>query len=267
MASLSDWVLQGVAALLGGLFRLLVPFAVLAFLVAALFLAVGMRRLAGRFFGFAAVVIVGSAVLTSIGSPDQAWPPGQGGQDSCVSADTGLDACAIESGDILLSRGTKNFDRFWIENWADTHFIHTAIAERAPDGGVTVIEAPGRSSPPGGPDEVRRVPLARTAWWTHENGFLEDWVVLRPPLPAVVRAEAATHAGGVADDNANVYDILATKADPHHWYCSKLVWAAYQSVGFDVEVEDPNPVDRVLAGHWVTPDDVRRGGGAVVQAR
>ncbi|MBI5232375.1 MAG: hypothetical protein HY876_09460 [Coriobacteriales bacterium] len=54
------------------------------------------------------------------------------------------------------------------------------------------------------------------------------------------------------------YDIRSTKSDYSRWYCSKLVWAAYRSVGYNL---DPS------GGFWVTPSDLYKDGDAAVFAK
>lgn len=261
---------QWLRAIAADIARLSTALAVLAFLLMILVLPLSRTRRLPRRLGLLFLTLVAISFLlpmcaSELTGQGSSRPYADTDPGSCASASTGLDACTLETGDILLLRGSKSTDRFFIENGGGSHFTHAGLVLRRPDGTVEVVEAPGHSQPPGGTAEVRRIPLVDSSWWAPDSP-IDDWVVLRPPLGPEARATAAAAAAAVADDDSNVYDIWASKDDPHRWYCSKLVWAAYRSIRLDVEDDGNDIVDRVFASRWVTPDDLRRGGGPIQQA-
>lgn len=93
-----------------------------------------------------------------------------------------------------------------------------------------------------------------SAWW---KGGITDWAVIRPVTTTEVRDQAASYAEGKADQvspyvlyNTNFYD----KESEDKFYCSQLVWKAYQRQGIDLEVNFG--IMTTLFGPVVTPDDI-----------
>jgi uncharacterized protein YycO len=158
------------------------------------------------------------------------WELPESGEPSCgKSPSTGLDSCALQAGDILLVRGDGAgfLDAARFIKLA-SHFHHAALYV----GNQEVAEAVGPFVP--SPDQVLTHSITESAWWDTKSK-IQDWVVLRPKLPkdkALVIQYAKDWAKA---DNPVIGYAFSDRRDDTSFYCSKLVWRAYDLVSYDIE--------------------------------
>lgn len=163
----------------------------------------------------------------------------------CGVGGSGLDTCDLDIGDILLERGGGSWNQFWI-GLGGSYYAHSGLYA----GMGRVAQAVGLL--PDDADEVTFDPITDTPWYTGDD--LEAWAVVRPDASDAEKASAATYALAKANEDGVVFDIHASREDETKFYCSKLVWSAYQQVGVDVEA-NRGLISSVLDS-WVTPDDL-----------
>ncbi len=167
----------------------------------------------------------------------------------CQSTITKLNVCELQRGDILFYIGNYPPLNQTLRMIGGTYWFHSAIYL----GGGEVAEATG-PSPVSPVDQVSVDNLYASAWW---KGEITDWAVIRPVATTEVRDQAASYAEGKANQvspyvlyNTNFFD----KESEDKFYCSQLVWKAYQMQGIDLEVNVG--IMTTLFGPVVTPDDI-----------
>jgi Tol biopolymer transport system component len=198
-----------------------------------------------------------------------AWEPARSVE--CV-APSGLDMCALQPGDILLQAGpvkpgTPGWEPYRLMiKIGGSYFTHSAlylgmIADPVHPAQVNhrIAQAGVKCEPVSCPaDEVQETQLAETYWYTGES--ITDWAVVRPGVGQNIKDAAIRYARDkAAEDDVRFQMIpMPSRDDEHKFYCSKLVWKAYEKTGVEVsQVRGIDPAMR-LAG-YVTPDSLYNG--------
>ncbi|MGQ9556046.1 MAG: carboxypeptidase regulatory-like domain-containing protein, partial [Anaerolineae bacterium] len=189
-------------------------------------------------------------------------PPDGTGKDftalACV-APSGLNVCTLLPGDILLKRGSTESqcrgakERGWIEDIGGTYFTHSALYLD----NLAIAEAAGYADDPR--DQVWKVDIQGTQFWSGQ--CVTDWAVVRPQASDEQKRQAVAYAIGKAEEEGVVFDIKASRDDEKRFYCSKLVWRAYQAA--TVEVESQSAACLLDLGRFVTPDELYFGSPVV----
>jgi len=201
-------------------------------------------------------------------------PPSPAKQDftghPCV-APSGLDVCALQAGDIILTAspntGSCGNEYRFLFNIGGTYFTHTGLylGQVAAASGSDPTDVRPRIAQAQNPyvasdEQVHETWLTDTAFWT--GNCLMDWVVVRPAVSADVRNGAIQWARAKAEESGVLFDILATKWDQKRFYCSKFAWMAYRDGapgGPDLEADRGIGADIpgiFFRQYWVTPDDL-----------
>ena len=167
-----------------------------------------------------------------------------------ISSTTGIDTCKLERGDILLSQDNQQVGRMV----AGTYWFHAAMYL----GNGTIAEASGPGSPIGNladKDQVRTLSIYESGWWKNTS----DWAVLRPTTTTGNKDKAAIYAQTKADQtNPDIlYNIIFTdKNREDKFYCTQLVWKAYQRLKIDLEVNPNFLLSRAFDPFIITGDDL-----------
>jgi hypothetical protein len=184
-------------------------------------------------------------------------PPSKTGQNFtgklCKSPHTGIDICQLQKGDILLAFGQLGSIPQVARMIAGTYWFHVAIwvDDQTNFDGKLLAHATGPSTYVSNTDQVKTQSVYETYWWTGTG--LYDWAVIRPLTTETIKTQAVTYAGSKADQqNPDIlYNIsFLDKNREDRFYCSQLVWKAYQKQGLDLEA------DKGLVNPVVTPDDL-----------
>ena len=182
----------------------------------------------------------------------------------CAAPPSGLDLCNLQPGDILLKASPalgegSSTDSFFIR-LGGTYFTHSALYlgivpdPNNPDKFTPrIAEAQGVA---GGADDVWETALENTRFWSGD--IVTDWAVVRPSVGQSVENSAINYARNKAAEDGVVFDINAERSDEKKFYCSKLVWRAYEQAGFKVD-ERRRFLDPASRFGWVTPDDLYYG--------
>ncbi|MEZ4713947.1 MAG: hypothetical protein R3A44_42575 [Caldilineaceae bacterium] len=95
-----------------------------------------------------------------------------------------------------------------------------------------------------------------SSWWS-TNTTIQDWVVLRPKSPSK-KAVPVNHAKqwAAAEDPIIGYNITAAKDDDNSFYCSKLVWRAYDLAGVNLQVPKGKVLNVDIPEWIVAPIDL-----------
>ncbi|MBP7774677.1 carboxypeptidase regulatory-like domain-containing protein [Candidatus Woesebacteria bacterium] len=165
----------------------------------------------------------------------------------CESPNTGLNVCILEPGDILFLRGGLLFyiqddikeylapfvDRIFLQSY----WWHTAIYL----GSGEIAEAIGRGIDIPIDEEVKVNSIYNTSWWL--TGEF-DWSVRRPLFDALKRHYAAQWAREQAEKvnppllyAVSILDFFDSELDGNV-YCNEFVWAAYNSIGEEIQHEN-----------------------------
>ena len=179
---------------------------------------------------------------TSTSTPTP-WP--------CETSPTGLNACTLEAGDILLETGVTP-DDFFVGIGA-TYFTHAAIYI----GNQQLAEAAG--SFPNHANDVRIKPLTQSSWWRTD---VRAWAVIRPTVTSDIKLRAVQYATNKANELGVVFAIDASRDDDTKFYGSKLVWKAYKQAGVDLETI--TGIGGTVTNFWVMPDDLYYGSGRTI---
>ncbi len=183
----------------------------------------------------------------------------------CDAPPSGLDLCDLQPGDILveaspaLGDGSSSIS-FFIR-LGGTYFTHAAIylgmgqnPDNAGKYAPKIAEAQGWEDEPN--DDVWETPLENTEFW--KGATITDWAVVRPDTSPSVKDSAIRYARDKAAEDGVVFGILADRSDEKRFYCSKLVWRAYDQAGFKVD-QRLRLVDPASRFGWITPEDLYYG--------
>ena len=211
----------------------------------------------------------------------------------CNVLESGLDACALEPGDILVWR-SREFGGFIEGTFSDTYFTHAALVvgyvdldrrghrpadadcvnvrpaepkDLDPECELAIVDAlPGVGDKAVALRNIRDV----SGWGLHDLAVVQRAAFRLEGLPAASRLAAArailNHllANGALEPvnqgpsvwkaPALDYSLVGSARGPDRFYCSSLVWWAYEQVGIDLNVE----TGWGLFGDalFITPDDV-----------
>ncbi len=144
------------------------------------------------------------------------------------SPTTGLDSCALLPGDLLLVRGASTGvpDMIWAIELG-SYFHHVGMYT----GNQEVTEAVGFRD--NDAEEVVTRPIEQTVWWSTDP--ILDWSVIRPKLPPNKQVVVGLAKDWAVADNPIIGYWFSGRFDDTSFYCSKLVWRAYQLTGYDIE--------------------------------
>jgi len=169
----------------------------------------------------------------------------------CETSPTGLNTCTLEPGDILLETGITPNDFF--VGIGGTYFTHSAIYI----GNQEVAEAAGSFL--NHADDVSIKLLTQSSWWRTD---VRTWAVIRPSVTSDIKLKAVQYAINKANESGVVFAIDASREDDKKFYCSKLVWKAYQQAGVDLETI--TGIGGVATNFWVMPDDLYYGSSRTI---
>jgi alpha-tubulin suppressor-like RCC1 family protein len=146
------------------------------------------------------------------------------------SPTTGLDSCALLPGDLLLIRGASTgflgIDTIWaIER--GSYFHHVGMYT----GNQEVTEAVGPQAPSA--EQVITHPIEQTSWWSSDPVL--DWAVIRPKSPPNKQLAVERVKEWAAASDPIIGYAFSLRTDDTSFYCSKLVWRAYQLLGYNIE--------------------------------
>lgn len=174
-----------------------------------------------------------------------------------------IDTSQLQPGDIVL---TKSFTFNGKIIGIGSYFTHAVLyLGDTPEGTQQVAEAVGHKKNTA--DEIVVRPLTETGLFTQP---MQDWVVIRPNATAEQRASAIAYARTKAQAEGTSYSYnpyKATRDSEKHFYCSQLIWKAYQHAGFDFEMHTRS-LDWLLPDilyPYISPDDLYHARSAMQQ--
>ncbi len=165
-----------------------------------------------------------------------------------------IDTSQLQPGDIVL---TKSFTLNGKLIGIGSYFTHAVLyLGDTPEGTQQVAEAVGHKKNTA--DEIVVQPLSETGLFTLP---MQDWVVIRPQATAEQITSAIAYARMKAHAEGTSYSYnpyKATRDSEKHFYCSQLIWKAYQHAGIDFEMHTRS-LDWLLPDvlyPYISPDDL-----------
>lgn len=187
---------------------------------------------------------------------------------ACLNASADFDLCRLQPGDIILTSHDATISGVAaMINIGGSYFTHAALyAGLLPDESgtwvPTVVEAQG---PAGGANDVWTNTLLDSGAWTGDE--TTDWAVMRPDASDQAKAVAVAYALGKAEQVGVTYRaclnhpmcltfplIPQPLTSETEFYCSGLVWKAYDYAGIQVSRQIGQA--QVLTGGWIKPEDL-----------
>jgi alpha-tubulin suppressor-like RCC1 family protein len=153
---------------------------------------------------------------------------------SCIAAENGLNVCDLQQGDVLLAHNGGIYTAAQ-EALFDGYWGHAGIYV----GDGVVVESYGSVNCGdvnsflclGGNPGVQARPMRLSSGESFSRA--QNWAIMRPTATAQQKATASQYA--IAQIGKGYNWNLVDKERTDAFYCSQLVWRAYQTVGIDLD--------------------------------